>query len=94
MSAVRILFPAGTLDMARAGLGFSHRATAGGAVLISRAGREVVTLRGKAAARFLAKAEGATHEAVQQLCARATGNYKRGNESAALVARKSKGRDA
>jgi len=44
--------------MDHAGLGFSHRATAGGAVLISRAGREVVTLRGKAAARFLAKAEG------------------------------------
>jgi hypothetical protein len=62
-------------------LGFSYRATAQGAVRISRDGREVVTLGAKAAARFLARAEGASQEAVQQLCARVTGNYKRGNES-------------
>jgi len=61
-------------------LGFTHRATADGAVHISRNGREVTVLRGKAASSFLAKAEGATETAVQQLCARVTGNYKRGNE--------------
>jgi hypothetical protein len=63
-----------------ANLGFSYRATLQGAVQISREGREVVTLRGEAAARFLGKAQGASPEALQQLCARVTGNYKRGNE--------------
>ena len=61
-------------------LGFSYRATAKGAVHIAREGREVTVLRDRAASRFLARAEGASFEAVQQLCARATGNYKRGNE--------------
>lgn len=61
-------------------LGFSYSATRQGAVHISRRGREVTILRGDAAARFLARAEGATFEAIQQLCARVTGNYKRGNE--------------
>ena len=62
-------------------LGFTYRATAQGVVHISRGGREVTVLRANAAARFLSKAEGAPFEAVQQLCARVTGNYKRGNES-------------
>jgi hypothetical protein len=68
---------------AKTDLGFTYRATAQGAVRISRDGREVVVLGPKAAARFLAKAQGASPEALQQLCARATGNYRRGNESAA-----------
>jgi hypothetical protein len=67
-------------DNMAADLGFSYRATAQGVVRISRDGREVTTLRAEAAARFLAKAAGATPEAIQQLCARITGNYKRGNE--------------
>lgn len=73
-------------------LGFTYRATAQGSVHISRAGREVVVLRADAAARFLARAVGATPAAIQQLCARATGNYKRGNESLASTVRSSKGR--
>ena len=75
-------------------LGFSYRATAKGAVHISRAGREVVILRAKAASDFLARAEGASADAVQQLCARVTGNYKRGNEATAASVRKAKGRYA
>ena len=75
-------------------LGFTYRATAQGVVHISRAGRGVVTLRGNAAAKFLAKAEGASSDAIQQLCARVTGNYKRGNESVASTVRAAKGRDA
>jgi hypothetical protein len=75
-------------------LGFTYRATAQGVVHISRGGREVVTLRGDAAALFLARAAGASTDAVQQLCARVTGNYKRGNESAASVVRRGKGRGA
>lgn len=68
-------------------LGFTYRATAQGTVLIFRAGRAVVTLRRDAASRFLARAEGASPEAIQQLCARVTGNYKR-VESAASAARR------
>jgi hypothetical protein len=75
-------------------LGFTYRANARGVVEISRGGRGVVTLRGNAAAKFLAKAEGATMEAVQQLCARVTGNYKRGNEAVGSAVRRGKGRDA
>jgi hypothetical protein len=52
----------------------------------------VTILRAKAASDFLAKAEEASVDAVQQLCARVTGNYKRGNESVASAVRKSKGR--
>ena len=73
-------------------LGFAFRSTSHGTVRISRSGREVTTLGGAAAAKFLAKAQGASPEAVQQLCARATGNYKRGNETVAATARKAKGR--
>ena len=75
-------------------LGFTYRATAKGVVHISRGGREVVTLRADSAARFLARAEGASADAVQQLCARVTGNYKRGNETVASAVRRGKGRDA
>ena len=73
-------------------LGFTYRATRQGVVHISRAGREVATLRGEVAARFLSKAERASPDAVQQLCARVTGNYKRGNESRAATSRKAKRR--
>jgi hypothetical protein len=73
-------------------LGFTYRATAQGVVHISRGGREVATLRAHAASKFLAKAGSASFEAVQQLCARATGNYKRGNESTASEVRSGKGR--
>ena len=75
-------------------LGFTYRATAKGVVHISRGGREVVILRADAAAKFLAKAQGASAGAIQQLCARVTGNYKRGNESLASAVRGRKGRDA
>jgi len=83
-----------TAGSAQTDLGFTYRATAQGVVRISRDGREVVTLRSKDAARFLARADGAAPEAVQQLCARVTGNYKRGNESVAAGVRATKGRDA
>jgi hypothetical protein len=63
------------------GLGdFSWRATKDGRVRISRDGRVVTTLAGGPAKRFLGRAEDGDPEAAQQLMARATGNYKRGNE--------------
>lgn len=49
-----------------------------GDIVISHHGREVTTLRGSAAADFLA--DGAGDVDAQQLMARVTGNYKRGNE--------------
>ncbi len=75
-------------------LGFSYRRTKRGVVHILRHGREVATLRNGAAARFTSRAEGASHEVVQQLCARATGNYRRGNEAHAAAVRKAQRRDA
>jgi hypothetical protein len=59
---------------------FSWQATKDGRVRITWHGRVVTTLVGAAAARFLHQAEGADEETVQGLLARATGNFKRGNE--------------
>jgi hypothetical protein len=66
-----------------ADLAFSFHARKGGAVAIARGGRIVAVLRGAAAQRFLAKVEPAPLEERQQLMARATGNYRRGNERSA-----------
>ena len=49
----------------------------GGDVVIMHRGRTAATLRGQAAQRFLAKLE---RDDPQQVMARVTGNYKRGNE--------------
>ena len=59
---------------------FSFRATADGRVRIAFRGRVVTTLAGGKAARFVDRAAGADDEARQQLMARATGNFKHGNE--------------
>jgi len=56
--------------------GFSYEAR-GADVVISHHGKHASTLRGTAAARFLREVETGDP---QQLMARATGNYKRGNE--------------
>lgn len=71
-------------------LGFTYRATTKGVVRIFRDGREVVVLRAGAAVDFVSKVDGRSPAAIQQLCARVTGNYKRGNESMAAAVRKSK----
>ena len=58
--------------------GFAYAVQQQGAVVVIRHhGRVATTLRGPAAARFLADIERGDP---QQLMARATGNYKRGNE--------------
>ncbi|OLF07812.1 hypothetical protein BLA60_26185 [Actinophytocola xinjiangensis] len=59
---------------------FDWRATKNGQVLVSRGNRVVTTIRGKAAAALLGRLERADDETAQQLLARVTGNYKRGNE--------------
>ncbi len=58
--------------------GFSYERE-GGAVAIYHHGRRATVLRGPAAERFLVDVESGD---AQQLMARATGNYKRGNERA------------
>ncbi len=69
------MVPAGEED-----LGFSFRRTKGGQVFIRREGRIVVTLRGDAAGDFLSEIDGVSIIEQQQVMARVTGNYKRGNE--------------
>jgi hypothetical protein len=60
---------------------FEHRRTKDGRVLIRRGGRVVVTLAGAAADRLHRAIQAAEdEETVQHLLARATGNYRRGNE--------------
>jgi hypothetical protein len=59
---------------------FTHRVTKDGRVLVAFHGRPVVTVAGAAAARLAAQLRDADADGVQLLLARATGNFKRGNE--------------
>ena len=51
-----------------------------GSIVISHDGRAVTTLRGETADRFATRVAGLDPTAAQHLMARATGNFKRGNE--------------
>jgi hypothetical protein len=62
---------------------FDWRVTADSKVLVSRGGRQVVVVAGASGAKLAAQLETAGEEQAQQLLARATGNYKRGNEKRA-----------
>ncbi len=59
---------------------FSFRLVQDGRVLISWRGRLVTTLAGAAADRLRERRAGANEANVQLLLAKATGNFKRGNE--------------
>jgi hypothetical protein len=59
---------------------FSYATRADGSVVISYHAAPVTILRGKSAARFSTRMADADADAAQQLMARATGNFKRGNE--------------
>jgi hypothetical protein len=59
---------------------FRFRAHKDGTVRIAYRGKVVTTLAGKEAARFLARVAGADPAQAQLLMAKATGNFKRGNE--------------
>ena len=63
-------------------LGFTYRIRKSGEIEILHQGRVAATLRGMAAADFLAEVKG-DFAAGQQVMARVTGNYKRGNERVA-----------
>jgi hypothetical protein len=63
-----------------AGEPFGCASRADGSIVIAYRGAPVTVLRGRAAERFSARIAGADASAAQQLMARATGNFKRGNE--------------
>jgi hypothetical protein len=65
--------------MAGQATGFGYQERSDGTVVISHHGRPVTTLRGARAARFLDEVT----DDPQQVMARWTGNYKRGNERTA-----------
>jgi len=67
-------------DEERAPQGFTYRATRDGMVFVSHGGRMVTTLRGAAAAKFLARIGSAEESAAQHLMARVTGHYAHGNK--------------
>lgn len=58
---------------------FDYRITKSGTLIISRNGRTVMELGGKKAAGLIPKL-GCGEDSDQQLLARVTGNYRRGNE--------------
>lgn len=59
---------------------FTFAVSKDGSVRVSRGSQLVVTVDDLAARKLLARLEQATPEGRQQLLARATGNYRRGNE--------------
>ncbi len=58
---------------------FAYRITQDQRVLVSRGGRQVAVVAGSRAVRLIG-ALGRDDDADQQLLARVTGNYRRGNE--------------
>lgn len=59
---------------------FEWRSRGDAELTVSRAGRVVTVLRGEAAAKLAARLSASDAATVQRLLARATGNYRRGNE--------------
>ncbi|HLT61230.1 MAG TPA: hypothetical protein VK020_08565 [Microlunatus sp.] len=58
---------------------FEYRVTKDDRVLVSRGGRQVTVVAGAAAAKLISRL-GVDDQQDQQLLARVTGNYRRGNE--------------
>jgi len=69
--------------------GFDHVARSDGTVRITHHGRVAVTLRGARAVQFLAELEAGDP---QEVMARWTGNYRRGNERTAANHPRNRGR--
>ena len=59
---------------------FDYRVTKNGQVFISRGGRQVGTVSGDRAARLIKELNRGDDRSRQLALAKATGNYKRGNE--------------
>ncbi len=60
--------------------GFTWSARKNGELAISRDGRVVTVVRGRAAERLIERLGTALDDEAQHVMARATGNYRRGNE--------------
>ena len=60
--------------------GFGYHVRGDGSVVVTHHGRAAATLRGGRAAEFLADIDDCDDAAAQELMARWTGNYRRGNE--------------
>jgi hypothetical protein len=69
-----------SLDALIADKPFSYRETAGGDVQIAYKGKTVTTLRGREAAKFMARADAGDERDTQLAMARLTGHFKRGTE--------------
>lgn len=65
-------------------LGFTYRERKGGVVELLHRGRIATTLRGVEAMGFLSEVQALAASDAQQLMARLTGNFKRGNERVAI----------
>ena len=61
-------------------LGFTYRTRKNGDIEILHHGRLATTLRGSDGKEFLTEVDTADEDSAQQLMARITGDYKRGNE--------------
>ncbi len=61
-------------------LGFTFIKTKKDEILINRDGKTVTTLRNETAAQFIEQINNSNFDDGQQIMARFTGNYKRGNE--------------
>jgi len=59
---------------------FTYRITKDKKVFISYEGKHVTTLSGKKADEFISKIQNTESKAAQLVMAKATGNFKRGNE--------------
>ncbi|MGH2561948.1 MAG: hypothetical protein ACRDJH_23035 [Thermomicrobiales bacterium] len=59
---------------------FTFRATKSGKVFLSWQGKQIKTLAGEDARRFLGKIDGLDRRDAQLLMAKITGNFKHGNE--------------
>ncbi len=66
--------------MTNAPSGFSFRNQKNGDVVISHHGRRATTLRNEKASEFLEDMDGTDDAEAQEIMARLTGNYRRGNE--------------
>jgi hypothetical protein len=69
--------------------GFEYDVRRHGEVVITRHGKRATVLRGRRAQEFVAEVEGGD---AQQVMARWTGNYKRGNERTARQHPRNRGR--
>ncbi|RJX41311.1 hypothetical protein D3P09_04830 [Paenibacillus pinisoli] len=59
---------------------FTYKVSKDNKVFIYWQGKQVTILSGKASERFLKAIEGKEHKEAQLIMAKATGNFKRGNE--------------